>query len=412
MNRPRIVYPLLFAGLHALIALLAAPDMLMRRYSESDAALFLDYRNDPMELYDVRLFYRYATAVVHGKIPHRDFNLEYPIFALPFFVLPRLVSSDFNTFKSLFAGEMLVVNALTVCLVARAVERRSGAQRVLPVLTWYTLFFLLMARFVTTRFDPLAMALGFSSSYWWFSNPSRSVLAGVAAGVGALVKVVPALVGLQGMIWENSAPGKRRGRGTLAFVSVLAVGAMCWLAIGGRRSFDMIRFHLERGIEVGSVYASGALLAGQIVGVPCPIVNGYGCRNLGGACAPPLARIATVLQVSVLGLILWHYRRTGFRDGLACSAALVFAFVTLGKVLSPQFLIWLIPFAAVTGGNAVRSMFLASCILTAIVYSFRFEEFIDMNIFELIANNIRNVLLILILFTYLKCIMRSHNLQC
>jgi glycosyl transferase family 87 len=310
MNRTRIVYPLLFAALHALLAVLAAPDVLMRRYSESDSSI-QDYSNDPMELYDVRLFYRYATAVVHGKIPHRDFNLEYPIFAVPFFVLPRLVASDFNTFKLAFAGQMLIINALTLCLVARSVERRGGTRCVIPALTWYTLFFLLMARFVITRFDPLAMALCFSSSYWWFSNPSRSVLAGITAGVGALVKIVPALVALQAIIWENSAASKQRGRGTLAFVSVLAVGVTCWFAIGGRRSFDMFRFHLVRGVEVGSVYASGALLAGQVVGVPCSIENGYGCYNLGGTGAPLLARLATVVQLSVLGLILWRYRREG-----------------------------------------------------------------------------------------------------
>ena len=42
---------------------------------------------------DVPLFRRYGEEMAAGDVPYRDFALEYPPAALPFFVLPALASS-------------------------------------------------------------------------------------------------------------------------------------------------------------------------------------------------------------------------------------------------------------------------------------------------------------------------------
>jgi hypothetical protein len=393
MDRSRTVYPLVFAALHVQIALLAAPDLLLGRAVDA-----------PMELGDVRLYYRYATAVVEGKVPYRDFDIEYPILAVPCFLLPRLFAADFDRYKLLFAAQMLAVNALTVWLVAREVGRGGDATRVVGSLTWYTFFFFPMARFIITRFDPLVMLLCFGSASWWFSRPSRGVLGGTAAGLGALVKIVPALIALPAMLKEHSGVGGRRARGTLAFLSVLALGAAAWLAVGGRRIAYVIRYHIERGVEIGSVYSGLARLVGPLVGTPTPVEWGHGSFNLGGPWAPALSAVATPVQAAALGVILWRFRRSGMGDGLGCAAALLFAFVGLGKVLSPQFLIWLIPFAAARGETAARSIrpvFLACCALTAAVYLFNFGRYLEGDLGWVLIVNVKNLMLLwLVLAVY------------
>jgi hypothetical protein len=392
MDRSRPFYPLAFAALHVLFAFLAAPDLLLRGSPDVPTK-----QRFPMELGDVRLFYRYATAMTEGRVPYRDFHLEYPILAVPFFLLPRLAAgAHFHRFTLAFAGQMLAANALTVFLVARRGGPGRPVRQVLGDLVWYTLYFFLMARFIVTRFDPLVMLFCFGSAFWWFSAPSRSVLGGVSAGLGALVKIVPGLAALPGVLWEATQPDDRRGRGTLAFVSVLALGIALWLAVAGRRFIDTVRYHLERDVEIGSLYSGVALLIGGLTGTPVPIEVGHGSYNLGGRWSSTASAVATAAQASALSAVLWQYLRTGLRDGPRCVAALLFAFVAFSKVFSPQFLIWLIPFAAAEGvaSRVVRPGFLACCLLTAVIYSFRFNDYLGGDLFVVILNNLRNLIML------------------
>ena len=60
-------------------------------------------------------------------------------------------------------------------------------------------------------------------------------------------------------------------------------------------------------------------------------------------------------------MVMWAFRRSGMADGLRFSAAAVLAFIVFGKVLSPQYLIWLFPFMAVLDGrtgSVARKIFL------------------------------------------------------
>ena len=81
------------------------------------------------------------------------------------------------------------------------------------------------------------------------------------------------------------------------------------------------------------------------------IVASHGSLNLGGQATVEV--ILTVILIAVL-LALW----IGFARGPAESARLVryaaacvVAFVILGKVLSPQFMIWLVPLVALVRGR-------------------------------------------------------------
>ena len=75
--------------------------------------------------------------------------------------------------------------------------------------------------------------------------------------------------------------------------------------------------------------------------------------NLGGRLAGAAALATTLAEAAVL-VAVWvgfaRKRRPGPETLLRASFAVVLAFVLLGKVFSPQFMLWLVPFAPLLGG--------------------------------------------------------------
>ncbi len=65
-----------------------------------------------------------------------------------------------------------------------------------------------------------------------------------------------------------------------------------------------------------------------------------------------------------MAVTLVPFIRSGRRSGVQCTGALLLAFMVTSPVLSPQFLIWVLPFLLTVGGplgRRIRPLFAASC---------------------------------------------------
>ena len=51
-----------------------------------------------------RYYYDYASEALAGKVPYRDFAFEYPVLSYPLFLVPRLLVSDFESYRFAFDG--------------------------------------------------------------------------------------------------------------------------------------------------------------------------------------------------------------------------------------------------------------------------------------------------------------------
>ena len=104
--------------------------------------------------------------------------------------------------------------------------------------------------------------------------------------------------------------------------------------------------------------------------------SGHGSQNLHATGTGVAAVLLSVLQV---GVLVWIWlRRPGTAEELVrWSAAALVAFVALGKVLSPQFLIWLVPAVPLVAGlRGLRaSMLLAGAlVLTQLWFPSRYWD--------------------------------------
>lgn len=115
-----------------------------------------------------------------------------------------------------------------------------------------------------------------------------------------------------------------------------------------------------------------------------------------------VTRLAVVARGLALLLVMIRSRKANDQgDGLRYAAAAVLALIVTGKVLSPQHLVWHLPFVAVLEGPAARlacRLSLAACLATAAAYPWSYMGPVNgFHPLSLAILNLRNALLLILL---------------
>lgn len=306
------------------------------------------------QLSDVPVYIHYSGLVRGGAVPYRDFRFEYPPAALPALLLPAYMSWSYATS---FAVLMGVCGAGCIAAAASAVRAvGAGAMRSWAALLAIGVSPLLLGSLFDTRFDlwPTLLAVGALVAM----VRERAVVSGLLLGLGFAAKLWPAalLPIAVAHLW------RRRGqRDALTLTATfVVVAAACFvpfavLAPDGLRA--MFVDQLDRPLQVESLGAA-VLMAAQHLGMrPLTTVTSHGAQALSGRGAGLAADLSTAFELaSVLAIwILFARRRSGNGETLLlAAAATVAALVAFDRVLSPQYLIWLVPFVLlVRGGRGV-----------------------------------------------------------
>ncbi|KAI9002056.1 hypothetical protein DFJ74DRAFT_696455 [Hyaloraphidium curvatum] len=126
------------------------------------------------------------------------------------------------------------------------------------------------------------------------------------------------------------------------------------LLVGGRAALEFLSYNAARGLEAESAWASLLLLLRP----GTRAAQGPGSWDLAGPWAGLLAHLsAAVVGVLLLLLLLRMilFRRTSFPSQRAYRTSLLAVLLagTLSKVLSPQYLVWLLPLLALAGAESL-----------------------------------------------------------
>jgi hypothetical protein len=348
--------------------------------------------------HDVFEYYDYASRIFAGQVPYRDFTVEYPPLALVLFLIPRAFTSSIRHYQVHFGLLMLFLNSVCLLLAVRWTAKRYGIDRVPRCVAWYTAFFLLCNPVAMARYDQGVMLFTFAASYWLLSG--RPILGGANAAIAALLKIIPGVAAAPGFLRELLDVRSSRPRGIVTAALIFAVGVGAWFSVGGRGGvFRTFQYHSEGGLEAGSLYSGILTLSAWTRGIVLPRVFNHFADHFETPTAVRLASVAIYLQVGAFLLALWAYWRGGLRDGLRYSAACLLAFIVFGKVLSPQYLIWLIPFLACLEGRSgerAKWTFLAACLLTLLVYPIFFPSLVRQDLPAILLLNGRNLVLLIL----------------
>ena len=327
------------------------------------------------QIKDTPVYQKYGDWIVDGRVPYRDFSVEYPPGALPAFVVPALGDERWS-YDDLFQGLMLVCAIAIVALTGAAV-RALRAPPVLPV-AFATVAWLLLGSVVLTRYD--LYAASFAAAAVAPLHAGRLRLGSALLGVATAVKVYPVVMLPLVLVaaWRRGARREAAVCGGSFVVAVIAIVLPFFvLAPGG--VLHALGRQLSRPLQIESLGSSFLLAAHQLFGLGITMRSGSGSQNLDGALPDALAGVQGVLLVGAL-VALW----VGFAGGpteparlARYCAATVCAFVALGKVLSPQFLVWLVPLVPLVRGRrglVATGLLAAALVLTQLWFPYRYWD--------------------------------------
>jgi hypothetical protein len=331
-----------------------------------------------------------------GAVPYRDFDFEYPPLAL----LPIGLIGGSAVGLSLAMLGCAIVAQLAAWSLGGAAA--GWAMVALPPVA---------GALVRTHIDLLPAALTLVGLALVVRRRPASGLA--LLGLGTMAKLYPAAIALVALAWLVGRGDRRAAlQGAVAFAVVVLALGVPFAALGGFPS-TMVRFHLDRPVQIESSAATVLEVLGGSAVTGDPIrPDRFKSNGLDGGAAGLVLALTTLLSVvAVAGLVALAARRPRTDALLLASFGVTLALVSLSKVLSPQYVCWLLPPAAVAlaipGGRLPAALTAAAALVTQLWFPSHYFDVVFQHAWAVTAVGVRNLLLLAALAATARALARS-----
>ena len=282
---------------------------------------------------DIHRFYTIAT---HTGTPYRSFEVEYPPLMLG--AIKLLDSSSIPDATAATMWTQLLLDLSVAVLLAWGWGKRAGLAYLILGAPFIVYPFLYL------RLDLLSVALAVGGLA--LVRHRRPALGGVSLALACFAKVWPVLI-------VPSLLVRRSWRALAAFVGVGAAGMVAWVAWAGTNGLtQVVSMRGATGWEIEST-----------VGAVVRLTGNYHVRLNRGAwrigIVPSWANLILAGLCLVTVVVVWafasRWRPHGalVLDGVAVIGA-IGAFLIFSPLLSPQFMIWIVPFAAIAAARGEK----------------------------------------------------------
>jgi glycosyl transferase family 87 len=357
---------------------------------------------------DLFVYRVFTEPVLDGALPYRDVFLEYPPLAAPAIGLPGLVGTGEEVFRAAYAGWTLLLAAAIVLLCGALAARTSGTAR--RALIAAALMPFLCGALVRTHFDLAPVVLLLGALLLLVAGRPRVGMA--VLGLAAMTKGFPLVAAPVALVWLATRVDRRTLlQSAAALLAALALPAAAAVAISPSGAWEAVEYHLERPVQVESLPASGVLLVDQLGAGEAESVKSHRSDGLEHPAGDALTLVCLGLMLS---LIVIAAARAGgdSRQLVLASLTAVAAFATLGKVLSPQYMLWLLPLGALAFAwrlHALAAATAAAAVLTQIEFPARYFDLVDREPFPIAIVAARNLVLLAVLVLALRALRAARQ---
>jgi glycosyl transferase family 87 len=377
---------------------------------------------------DLFVYQQFTVPVLDGQLPYREVFFEYPPLAAPAIALPGVVGTDLDTLRWAFAGWTLLLAAVAMLLCAALAARTGGDRRAALFAMAATPF--LLGALVRTHFDLAPVALLLATLLLLCVGRPRLGLG--VLGLAVMTKGFPLVAAPVAIAWLVGR-GERRAalEGAAVLMATIAVLAAAAVAASPHGAVDAVEYHTDRPIQIESapavvLRALDGLGLGEVESVSSHRSDALLHRADGAveaAFGVALLAVLALLAASVLpgrrGDAIAPGGGSAARAGggdarrlVLASLAAVLAFAALGKVLSPQYLIWIAPLGALALAwrrYALAATVLVACVLTQLEFPARYFDLIDRDPLPVAIVTLRDLTLLVALGLCLRELLSSRE---
>lgn len=310
-----------------------------------------------------------AQAIKGGDLPYRDQDIEYPPLSVPVLIAPIYLSDSTQGFIDGFMWEMLAFDLGIVVLIPLALPGNS--KRVLSAVGIYTAGVVILSGVVLSpslidsgplalqRFD-LVPAL-FVLAAVFARDRGRSAAWSGLLSVGAAIKAFPVF------LYPALVRGERNLRRVIVAGAIPLLLCAAAVLVMGDEFGSAITYHTQRALQVESLAASPFEVAHVLGKSGITTVTGHGGFEIHASDSTAARWVSVALGVAgYLWLVVagWRSRATN----LELVTALLTVMVVFAPVLSPQFLLWILPVSACAYGLGKENVvLLVAVVLTQVV---------------------------------------------
>ncbi|MEV5984077.1 glycosyltransferase family 87 protein [Streptomyces sp. NPDC052051] len=333
---------------------------------------------------DVSVIYHgWYEALRTGSFPHHDVTWQYPPAAALAILSPALL--PFADYAHAFFDLVFLADLAVFCLLQYAGLRPGRSLRG----AWmWTVGVALLGPTVYARYDVMVTAVAVAALLAGTRHPR---VMGVLAGFGAMVKVWPVLL----------LAGALRSKAWIA-AAVTAGGLALAFALTMPGAFSFLTFQRDRGTEVESL---GSLVfhVARRYGWEGEVRLNYGSVEFLGPYVDWVSGAALFLSVIAFGwLLLWRLRVRHMTPPAIADAAFVavLVFTVTSRVISPQYMVWLVGLAAVclcfrgSRMTVPAGLILAACLATVLEFPVYFGDVVASDPLGVALLFVRNGLLV------------------
>jgi hypothetical protein len=352
---------------------------------------------------DVRFYAAKVERIFQGEVPYRDVAIEYPPGSVPFTILPGLVVGTGAGYRLAFACEMVLVDAVGLWAASRLAHLVDQGRRRIPLA--YVLAMVAMGPLLLLRFDLVPAVCVLLAAA--MAAEGRPGWAAAALGYGTAAKIFPGVLAPLLVLGLVPAMGWRRSllRTVPPFLAGFGVTVVPALLLSVRGTADSVLFHVQRGVQIESLWANAIALLDLFGGPQARTVTSFGAYDLSSSVsdeAKLLSGVATLAMLAGAAWLVWRRSRRlgglGPADWAGAFAIGVFAFVLPTRVLSPQYLVWLCaPMAAlviVLAGRRALWTLVAAAVVSQVIFPFRYSQLRRLYPFDVGLLTLRNLLLV------------------
>jgi uncharacterized membrane protein len=313
--------------------------------------------------------------VVDGRVPYRDFFMEYPPGALPVFLPPAAFGS--SHYNAAFKGLMALCGVATLVLVAVVLVRLGvSTARLWAAAVLFALSPIALGPISLNTYDAWPALLTIAALALLLSGRDVAAFALLAAAFAAKVYPVVIIPPAAIFVWRTRGRDLAlRALGVWAAVSALFVVPFLVLAAHGLA--ESFRAQAARSLQVESLDGSLLAVADRLGLYSATVVHRTGhavSYDLVGSLPETLAALSSIAQALAVLSVAWLYLRgrdDPLRLALAFAAAIA-GFLAFTRFFSPQYLVWLVPLVLLL--EPVAWVLTAVALVLAQVWFFHYSD--------------------------------------